>query len=239
MSQFFQGFPTIQYDVFGTGKPIEVVDIFRAVRLKKNIRDDVLLYTYYNIQDGERPDHVSMKLYGSIDYYWTFFMVNENLVNIFTDWPLSRAELDNKIKVKYSGYVMSTDDDVANKFTQGETLQGLISGATASIIEKDTNLGLIKLDNIVGTFKDGEIVRGKTSNDTMTSSTVIPFVDAVHHFEDANGDITMKSVSAIPVTNSEYERDQNEKMSKIRVIRREYIARVSEEFYKQINPEAQ
>jgi hypothetical protein len=166
-------------------------------------------------------------------------MVNQNLVNVFTDWPLSRTELENKIAMKYDGFVMSTDDDVANKFKQGETLQGLISGATATIVEKDTNLGLIKIADIIGTFQDGEIVRGKTSNDTMTSSTVIPFVNAVHHFEDTDGNITMKSVDAIPVTNEEYERIENENMSKIRVIRREYIARVSEEFYKQINPEAQ
>lgn len=239
MSLFFQQFPTMQYDVFGTGKTIETVDIFRAVRLKKNIKDDVLLYTYYNIQDGERPDHVSMNLYGTTDYYWTFFMINENLVNVFTDWPLSRAELENKIGRKYAGYVMSSDTDISNKFVKGETLQGLVSGATTTIFEKDTNLGLAKIDGITGQFKSGELVRGLTSNDTMILSEVIPFSEAVHHYEDADGNVAMRSLNVTPISNSQYEHNDNESKTRIRVIRREYIARLSEEFFKQINPEAQ
>jgi len=239
MSLYFQEFPVIQYDVFGNGKPIDVVDIFRSVKIKKDIRDNVLLYTYYTIQDGERPDHVSLKLYGSIDYYWTFFMVNDNLVNLVADWPLSTAELDNKIAMKYSGYVLSTDSEIANAFTKGETIQGLISGATATILEKDINLGLVKIESVVGQFKDGELIRGKTSNDTLTLNGVIPFTDAVHHFEDEEGNTVMKSVNAVPVLNSEYEILENEKKTKIRVIRREYISRMAAEFFKQINPEAQ
>ena len=239
MSSYFQNFPKIEYDVFNNGKPINVVDIFRAVRLKKNIRDDILLYNYYTIQDGERPDHVSLKLYGSIEYYWTFFMINENLVNSFTDWPLSNDELINLIHRKYAGIVMSTDSDISNKFQKGETLQGLVSGATCTIDEKDTNLGLIKISNVNGVFKEAEIIRGSSTNDTITLSGISDFSDAVHHFEDANGDVTMKSVNATPISNSEYEYRLNDSKTRIRVIRREYIRKLSEEFYKQINPEAQ
>ena len=239
MSSYFQNFPTIEYDVLANGRPIEVVDIFRAVRLRKRIRDDVLLYSFYTIQDGERPDHVSLKLYGTTDYYWTFFMVNENLVNLTQDWPLSREELENKIDVKYAGYVMSTDNDISTKFQKGETLQGLISGATATILEKDTNLGLIKIDNIVGQFRDAEIIRGKTSNDTFTLSTVLMFKDAPHHFEDGDGNTVQKSTNATDITNAEYEYRENENKLTIRVIRPEYIQRVAEEFFRQINPEAQ
>lgn len=239
MSSFFQNFPVIQYDVFGNGRPIEVVDIFRAVRLRKRIRDNVLLYSHYTIQDGERPDHVSLKLYGTAEYYWTFFMVNEDLVNLTQDWPLSREELENKIVMKYAGKVMSTDDDIATKFIKGETLQGLVSGATATILEKDTNLGLIKISDITGEFRDAETVRGKTSNDTFVLSTVIEFKDAPHHFENDNGDVVQKSMLATAVSNAEYEYADNEKKLIIHVIRPEYIQRVTEEFFAQINPEAQ
>lgn len=239
MSSYFQNFPTIQYDVFANGRPIEVIDLFRAVRLRKRIRDNVLLYSYYTIQDGERPDHVSLKLYGSTDYYWTFFMVNDELVNLIEDWPLSLPELENKIKLKYAGKVMSTDDNISTKFKKGEILQGLVSGATATILEKDTNLGLIKISNITGQFSDAEIVRGKTSNDTFLLSTVLEFKDAPHHFEDGDGAVTQKSMYATAISNAEYEHRLNETKTNIRVIRPEYIQRVVEEFFTQINPEAQ
>ena len=69
------------------------------MRIKHNLRDSVLMYKSYHLQDGERPDHVSLKLYGTTDYYWTLFMVNEDIVNTFADWPCSRAEIENKINI--------------------------------------------------------------------------------------------------------------------------------------------
>lgn len=249
MSYYFQGFPTIQYDIFGNGKPVEATNIFRAVRLKPETRDNMLLYTSYTIQDGERPDHVSMKLYNSVDYYWTFFMVNENLVNVFTDWPLSSLELENLINLKYAGSVLTADrtaieggvevnNDFASKFVQNETITGLQSGATARLTEKDINTGILKIDNIVGQFRDGERIRGLTSEDLLIINGQRPYKDVVHHYEDVNGNIIGRYDSgALPVSNDEYERNLNESKAIIQVIKPQYIAKVATEFFNQINPE--
>lgn len=249
MSYYFQGFPTIKYDINGDGKPIEATNIFRAVRLKPETRDNMLLYTSYTIQDGERPDHVSMKLYNSVDYYWTFFMVNENLVNIFTDWPLSTLELENLINLKYAGYVLTADrtaleggvvvnNDFSAKFVQNETITGLQSGATAKLVEKDINTGILKIENIVGQFRDGELIKGLTSNHVLIISGQRPYKDVVHHYADVDGNIIGRYDSgALPVSNEEHEREMNETKATIQVIKPQYIAKVSAEFFNQINPE--
>ena len=126
MSVYFQNFPTIQYDMYDDAHTMEMVDIFRTVRPKASIKEDLLLYSKYTIKDGERPDHLSQKFYGSPDYYWTFFMINENLVNLHTDWPLSRKEFELMINQKYDGYVLTTEQDISTGFVKGETVQGLI-----------------------------------------------------------------------------------------------------------------
>lgn len=240
MSSYFSRFPTLKYDIFGTGKPIELTDIFRAVRLKKNTKDDVLLYTYYEIQEDERPDHVSLKLYGTTDYYWTFFMINDTLINLAKDWPLSRSELENKINRMYAGNVMIVDEEMGDKFIKNEVLYGLQTGATATITEKDTNLGQIKLTNIVGSFKQGEAVVGRTSGSRIINRGVIPYVDAAHHYENVNGEYVSKhTLHAVAISNADYERGLNTAKTKIKVLRPEYVLKISEEFFKQINPEAQ
>lgn len=242
MSYFFQGFPTILHDVYNNKKLVETVDIFRAVRVKRSMRDDVLLYKTYNIQDNERPDHVSMKLYGSTDYYWTFFMINENLVNSNLDWPLGRLELENKINTAYSGNVLTTttDKNISTLFTKNEILRGFLSGATAYIREKDANLGMIKIESISGTFIDGELIIGLTSKDTLEISGQRPHKDVIHHYETVAGKIVARSTfGGLPITNSEVEIADNEKKSIIKVIRPEYIQRLSDEFFNQINPEEQ
>jgi hypothetical protein len=238
MSYYFQGFPTVLYDVHVDGHPVEVTDIFRSVRLKPEVRDNLILYTSYTIQDGERPDHVSMKLYNSVDYYWVFFMVNENLVNLYTDWPLSTLELDNLINLKYKGYVLTSQNDFSTLFTQNETLVGLVSGARATLTEKDINTGVLKIQDIVGQFKDGELVQGVTSGSTLTIGGQRPFKDVIHHYENAIGHIVGRyDTGALPISNDEYERAENEKKSVIQVVKPQYIAKVAAEFFNQINPE--
>lgn len=242
MSYFFQAFPTILHDVYNNSKLVETVDIFRAVRVKRSMRDDVLLYKTYHIQDNERPDHVSMKLYGSTDYYWTFFMINEDLVNSNSDWPLGRAELENKIIIKYNGSVLTTtiDKDISTIFIKDEIVRGFISGATAYVREKDTNLGIIKIDNISGTFLDDELIVGLTSSDTLVISGERPYKDVIHHYETVDGKIVTRSTAgALPITNSEIEFSLNEAKTIIKVIRPEYIQRLTAEFFNIINPEAQ
>lgn len=238
MSVYFQGFPTIQYDIDDDRHFIEVTDIFRTVRPKQSLKDDLLLYSKYTIKDGERPDHVSQKLYGSIDYYWTFFMVNEKLVNYHNDWPRSRQELEDHILLKYDGYALTVNSDISTLFTKNETIQGLVSGATATITQKDCNTDTIRIQNVVGEFRANELIRGLTSNDTIQITGQIPFYDATHHYEGPDSTITDKA-RGIPVTYAEHEFNLNEEKAELKVIRPQYIMRVSEQFFQQINPTAE
>lgn len=228
----------MQYDLNDDGHTVEFIDIFRTVRPKASIKEDLLLYSKYTIQDGERPDHLSQKFYGSPDYYWTFFMVNENLVNIHTDWPLSRKEFESMIASKYDGYVLTTNDDISTVFSKGETVQGLLSGATGTLEYKDCNTNTLRITNITGEFRSNELIRGTTSLDTVTITGQTEFFNATHHYVNTStGDITHKDdVDAIEVTYYEYEKDLNDKKAEIRVIRPAYIIKVSQEFFKQINP---
>lgn len=240
MSVYFQNFPTMQYDLYGEGHTLELVDIFRTVRPKASIKDNLLLYSKYTIQDGERPDQLSQKLYGSPDYFWTFFMVNENLVNVHKDWPLSRKEFEEMIEIKYDGYVLTTEEDISTSFSKGEIVQGLLSGARGILEYKDCNTNTLRITNITGQFRNNEIVRGLTSLDNIVITGQTEFYNATRHYIDASGNYTHKdALGATEVTYYEYEKDLNDEKSEIRVIRPAYIIRVAQEFFKQINPTAE
>jgi len=237
MSVYFQKFPTMQYDMYDDGHTLEFVDLFRTVRPKPSIKEDLLLYSKYTIQDGERPDHLSQKFYGSPDYYWTFFMINENLVNLHTDWPLSRKEFELMINQKYDGYVLTTEQDISTGFVKGETVQGLISGATATLESKDCNVNTLRIVDLQGQFRSDELVLGLTSGNTVSITGQTEFYNATHHYINSNGDVVDKSeLDATEVTYYEYEKQLNDDKAEIRVIRPAYIIRVAQEFFKQINP---
>lgn len=46
----------------------------------------------YIISEGETPEEVSYKYYGTTDYWWIILIVNQ-VKDVFYDWPMSNSEL--------------------------------------------------------------------------------------------------------------------------------------------------
>ena len=238
MSLFFTNFPKTKYDVFFDNQQVDIVDIFRIVKVKKSFKDDITFYTFYNVQDGERPDVVSTKLYGTPDYYWTFFMLNDNLVNLHKDWPLSTSDALHLVDKKYPGYVVVTDDDISTKFVKDNVVEGLISGARAKVIAKDPDLGVMRIEPISGTLQDNELLYDSITTDFITIKSYALWKDVAHHYEDVDGNyVTKSTLGATPISNEQYEFALNDDKSSIKVIRPQYVQAIADQFIEQIQAE--
>lgn len=238
--KYFKFFPKIQYDLDDNGQLRDIVDVFRFAKIVKEVQDDIKFYRKYDVQDGERPDHVSYKLYGSVDYHWTFFLANPEMKSLYDGWPRSYNEMESYIANKYPNFVLNIDITSSNffynKFTVGETVQGLISGATATIVDKNTSLGWIEISNKVGNFRNNEIVRGTTSSDFVTISGQAEKKNAAHHFVDGDGfEVSYSTPGKSIVTFFKYEIDKNDAKKSINVIRDEYISQVATQFREALN----
>lgn len=128
-------------------------------------------YLKYNILEGDRPDIVSAKLYGDMKYYWTFYLMNDNIRR--QGWPLAYKDLVNHVKESYphttlvfrtdgsgTGHVGHTDptQDLVKIFEIGSFIQGSISGASGTVIRKDLELGHVIISGSTGTWQVGETV---------------------------------------------------------------------------------
>ena len=104
--EFFSNYPKIQYDLYRNGSSVELTDICRAAIINSElVADDATNYTYYDIFDGDRPDVVSYKIYGTVDHYWTFFLINDHLRRgLNSQWPLSYSDFTKYIDRKYAQY---------------------------------------------------------------------------------------------------------------------------------------
>ena len=105
---FLDNFGKIIYDFSGNGISAEMTNITKSI----SVRDagESLFYTKYVIQDGERADQISQKLYGSPQYYWTLFLLNETLKDGLNGWPLSYKEFDLMIETEYAPYMFISGD---------------------------------------------------------------------------------------------------------------------------------
>ena len=188
MSNYFKYFPIIDYKFGNETDLAKFEDLSIYDDVIDQVADDVTAYEEYYILPDERPDQVSEKLYGTPDYHWTFFLMNDNIRE--QRWPLSPNALFDTAVVKYPTTVLTTRTKLTDKFKVGQTITGATSSATGKIAVRNLDLGQLYLENVSGTFIAGENVNSTNSNNvveviSLTSSELQ--YNAAHHYEDANG----------------------------------------------------
>jgi len=110
-TNYFNKFPRVQYDVNNDGSLSVLTDITKTVDITTADEDNIAYYTYYEIQDGERPDAISYKLYGTVQYYWTLFVINDSLkAGLNNAWPLNSYAFEQMIAKEYDRYSAITFD---------------------------------------------------------------------------------------------------------------------------------
>lgn len=141
---FFRNFPLLNYK-FGdeiTTSLFQNISVY--IDLIDQIAEDGSFYTKYTILDGDRPDVVSQKLYGTTDYYWTFYLLNESIR--LQGWPLTVQELYTQSREFYPNITITTEEPIGSKFQVGDlAIQGNILNPTAKglILERNLDLGQI------------------------------------------------------------------------------------------------
>ena len=99
--QYFSEFPKIDYNITGVnGNVKEITDIWRRVKVRSKIADNVSLYDQYDVPEGDSPETIAFKVYGSTDYFWVICLLN-NVVNRYHDWPLDEFNFQQFVKDIY------------------------------------------------------------------------------------------------------------------------------------------
>ena len=228
-NEFFQNFPNIEYTL-NDGKVISIKDFFRKSKIETEALDSIVAYTYYEIQDGERPDVVATKLYGNGDLHWTLFLANE--FTNYNEWHMDNATFERYMNEKYEGQWLvgsATSDIVSStgKFLLGEKITS--AGKEAHVVKVDPTMKRI---GVVGTaFTGNDVVTGSVSTKSMTAVNAIEQRDGIAYYKDPNG--VRKNFFASGFTSVSFfdkEWTHNESKRKIKVIRPELISSVVSQF---------
>mgnify|MGYP003124105404 FL=1 len=206
---YFTKYPKIRYPFGGQSTTAVTQDIGVYIDLIDRIKDDASYYKEYPIRAGDRPDTVSQALYGTPDYYWTFFLLNDDLK--LRGWPLSDQAITQKAKEEYPNKVLVTREDMTGRFQVGDTIRGLNSGAHGKVIRRRPDMGQIIVQPIPNpnpgpnesataiipfeNDEDAESIRVVQDADgefigapSMRIDRVVDEFNAKHHYENANGE---------------------------------------------------
>ena len=75
-------------------------NLFKRVKIKSEIFNDLTYFTKYKIVGDDRPDNVSYEIYGTTDYDWLILLSN-NIINVGSEWPLTQESFVNYMTRKY------------------------------------------------------------------------------------------------------------------------------------------
>ena len=106
---YFDKFKQIYYEFIINGKSElrTVKDITTNVRFRKKILSQITLYDEYDIKDGETPDIISAKIYGSSEYHWVIMLANERF-NHLEDFPKGNYAFELYVQDKYGDSLYDT-----------------------------------------------------------------------------------------------------------------------------------
>ena len=244
---YFQRFPFVEYN-FGDNEANTIFpNITSYIDMIDQLKGEVAFYEKYTILDGDRPNVVSQKLYGTPDYHWTFFFMNDGLRE--SGWPLPEREMRELVKKRYPHRTVTTEDAIAANFLPGDFVLGKTSGTTGRVIERNLDLGQIVIasdENEAGLNNNfgqtEQIVAGTTAEEQAinTANLISESVqyNATLYYKNSSGDIVdidpynQTTSGLIPTTIMEDNIEFNDKLKDIIIIKPDRIASVVSEYFR-------
>ena len=266
--KYFNSFPKISYDVKGDKILNTVTDLTRRIKIRGNLPDFIGAY-YERNSHGQRPEVMSHEEYNDTMLHWVLLHLN-NIEDPYYDWCMDDQSLQRFIDKKYVNRVVRleknhfTQDDKAQFwfFYPGEKITDINSSANpkpyATVVNFDSDLLQVSYKDIVGSDQNGggfddtnpqrAIIQGGDTRPAGIGSKGIVDIggdtigrNAIHHYEDSNGDIISRTTYELDtsnntkITNAEYEITLNDIRREIRVLSSEFIEQIEKELVEKIN----
>jgi hypothetical protein len=209
MAKYFNYFPKTAYTFDDVNFEV-VTNLLSKVSFENDFKNNSVIYYEYTITDGETPEILAHKIYGSVDKYWIILMLNDILHPQF-DFPLNESSLNKYIDIKYR------QAEYANNSTEGTGT----SWAKSNIKEYHK---ILTMTNNTLNEKISIDVTNVTQNvytNVATSSVSYTLSDGVP--------VTI-STTKETLSYYDYEYEQNEKKRTIKILKPEFVPVVEQEF---------
>ena len=207
MAEYFRYYPKTIYAQDTEQNSIDVVtNLVTRFSFEKQFKENTSVFQKYDINDGDTPESIAYKLYGSAEKHWIILAMND-IVDPQYDWPLNQITLSNFVNSKYTAN--------ANVGQSG------LSWAQSHIhsyykIERRTTIS-------TGDYKEDiiQVDANTYANIAITSTSPISIPGGIQ--------IKIEVLKSIK-TYYEYEIDYNERNRTINILKPEFIDASTSEF---------
>ena len=169
---YFNEFENLTYKFGDEVDTVIFQNLSIYVDIIDEIKNNITFLNVHTIQEGFRPDQVSIQLYGTPLYHWSFYLLNDDIRE--QGWPLIRHELEVYTRKIFPNTTITTRDaDLANKFKVGQTVTGGTTSLSGKIIKRNIDLGQIIIEGDIAFSSGGELFSSTNSSGTSENLTAV------------------------------------------------------------------
>lgn len=202
---YFRELPNLDYlsilpERISSSEYVEAKNLFKRVKLREDFHSRLTNFEKYQILDGERPDTVAKKLYGSSTLDWVV-LISAGITNVRDQWPLSDRDIHDFAQNVYGSAMNDT------RFYE-------------TIEVKDSEGRLI--------LPEGQIVdyNFKSPRPAVDGN---PTTSEVRYWDNGLNLAVTKTQITRPISNYQYETRLNNEKRGIYVLRRSYMQQFVED----------
>ena len=117
---YFNYFSSILYDPVGDGNAKLVTDIMTRVRVRANMKKEIIMLDPYDVKENETPEIVADKHHGSPYYHWVVMLLND-IADVNHDWVKSTRQMQRYLLNKYTETQLTETHHYEISQTSGDT----------------------------------------------------------------------------------------------------------------------
>ena len=117
---YFNQFGTILYDPAGDGTAKLCTNIMSRVRVRANMKKEIVMLDPYDVKENETPEIVADKHHGSPYYHWVIMLLND-ISDVNHDWVKSTRQLQKYLLTKYTETQLTEPHHYEISQTSGDT----------------------------------------------------------------------------------------------------------------------
>lgn len=170
MAKYFAKFPKTYYKLNSNVSLDLVTNVISRYSFEKSLKENTSAYYYYQVRDGDTPEIIAHKIYGSAERHWIILSYNDILDPQF-DWPLKYDQLNQYIENKYAtvsnvsiinggtgysnGYINFTTADSRGRGANAYYTVNSSTGAIQTIELIDRGTGYKETPNVIFLSSNG------------------------------------------------------------------------------------
>jgi hypothetical protein len=216
MSQFFDKFPLLPYDI--EGKRLSTyqltTNIFFRLRIIRSVLNNISAYYEHLVSDSDTPEILADKVYGNPEAHWIILMAND-IIDAQYDWPLNTTNFNKYIIKKYGS--------IANAKTQIHHYEKVVT----------------REEQLTGIVTETRFVINENKLTTNTPDVPYDYYNNLPETQEVNTYNLEDDRTVVEITRRDaiscydYEDQLNEKKRSIKIIKPEYYAQILQEFASQ------